>query len=127
VEVVATDDDLRAILSDTLGTVAPLARELDRRLDGLGARVHRQCHIETRERAELVQERAHAIVVHGARRQRQAPGLLDERRDDAEMPMAVIQRRVRADAIEITPPFDVPNPNTFAAADDDRQRRGSAR
>ena len=53
VKVVAADDDLRAIVRDTLRAVTPLARELDRRLDGLGARVHRQRHVHAGERAEL--------------------------------------------------------------------------
>ena len=123
VEIVAADDDLGAVLRHAFRAVAPLARELDRRLDGFGARVHRQRHLHARERAELGQERAHLIVVHGARRQREAPGLLDERRDDARMAMALVQRRVRADAVEVAAPFDVPNPNALAAADDDGQRR----
>ena len=72
------DDFVRALPS----FCAPLARELDGGLDGLGARVHRQRHLEARERAELAQERPHAIVVHGARRQRHALRLLDERRDE---------------------------------------------
>src|SRR6185503_4267076 len=123
VEVVAADDDLGAVLRDAFDSIAPLARELDRRLDGLGAGIHRQRHLHAGERAELAQERAHAIVVHGARRQRQPLGLLDERRDDARVSMPLIQARVRADAIEILSPFDVEDPHAFAAADDYGQRR----
>ena len=123
VKIVAADDDLGAVLRNAFHAIAPLARELDGRLDGLGARVHRQRHVDARERAKLVEERAHLIVVHGTRRQRETPRLLDERRDDARMPVPVVQRRVRADAVEVPAPFHVPDPNAFAAADDDRQRR----
>ena len=46
VEVAAADDDLRLAGRDALDLVAPLARRLDRGLDGLGAGVHRQHPIE---------------------------------------------------------------------------------
>ena len=44
VEVAVGDDDRRAVGGHALDVVAPLAGGLDRGLDGLGARVHRQHH-----------------------------------------------------------------------------------
>src|SRR5688500_5254125 len=61
--------------------------------------------------------------MHCARRQRETSGLLYERRNDARMAMPVVQGRVGADAVEIAAPVDVPNPNAFAAAEDDGQWR----
>ncbi len=123
VEVVAAYDDLGAVVWHALHAVRPLARELDRRLDRFGAGVHRQRHLEAREPAKLREERSHAVVVHGARGERELARLLDERADDSRMAVSLIQRRVRADAIEILPAFDVPSPDAFGARDHDRQRR----
>ena len=39
------------------------------------------------------------------------------------MAVTDVERRVRADAIEIAPPLDVPKPDAFAARDHDVERR----
>jgi hypothetical protein len=51
VKVVAAHDDLGTVVRHALGAITPLACELERGLDGFGPRVHRQCHVEPRQRA----------------------------------------------------------------------------
>src|SRR5690606_15103150 len=85
VEIVAADDDLRLVLRHAFDALAPFARVLDGRLHGFRAGVHGQGHIHLGRVAELLEERAEPIVVHGARRQREAPGLRDERLQNARV------------------------------------------
>ena len=80
VEVVGADDDLGLALGHALDLVAPLAHRLDRGLDRLGARVHRQHLVRAGERRELLVEAAELVVAEGAAGQGQAAGLLDHAR-----------------------------------------------
>src|SRR5690606_3637443 len=90
-EVVTAYDDLGLVARHALHAIAPLARELDRRLDRLGAGVHRQRHVHLRRVAELLEELAHPVVVHGPRRQREPAGLREQRLEDARVAMALVQ------------------------------------
>ena len=74
-------------------------------------------------RVSFLQKAAHAIVAHRARRERHFRRLFDERGLDARMAVPLIDRRVRADAVEITPPVDVPEPDALGAFDDQIERR----
>src|SRR5690606_696128 len=65
--------------------------------------------------------------MHGARGQREPPGLRDERLKDSRVTMTLVQRRVGADAIEIMSSLDVPREHPFGPRDHDRQRRVVAR
>ena len=56
VEVAGADDDLGAIGRDALDLVAPLARGLERGLDGFGAAVRGQRAVESRELGKPLQE-----------------------------------------------------------------------
>ena len=91
-----------------------------KRSHGFRARIHRQRRVHVRGIAELLEEGSHTVVVHGARGQRQPARLYEQSLDDARVTMPLIQGRIRADAIEIPAPFDVPGPHAFRAADDDR-------
>ena len=82
VEVAGHHDDVRGIRRHALHPVAPRAGDLDARLDGLGARVHRQHHVLAAERRELGDERAEPVVVEGAARERDAVELLARGRDE---------------------------------------------
>ena len=72
VEIAATDDDLRAAGRHPLDLVTPLARRLDRGLDGLGARVHRQHPLRRADLGEAHAELAEAVVAEGAAGEGQA-------------------------------------------------------
>ena len=89
-EVVPTDDNFGLIVWYALDAITPLSHELDRRLDRLGARIHRQRHVEVAELAEQLQEWPHAIVVKCARRQREPLSLLGERIDGTAMISAAV-------------------------------------
>src|SRR5690606_16257307 len=103
--------------------IAPFARELDRGLDRFRAGVHWQRHVHLRGIAQLLEERAEPIVVHRPRRQRQPAGLSEQRLQDTRVTMALIQRGVGADAIEVLPSLDIPCKDALCPCDDDRERR----
>ena len=122
VKVAVADDDVRAIRGDALAHVAPAPRGLDGGFDRFGAGVHRQHDVETGEARELLAEERQLVVVERARRQRDLVRLLDERREDGRVRVALVERRIRAQAIEIAPSLDVVDPHAGRAGDDDRQR-----
>ena len=84
-EVAGGDDDLGPPFGHALDLVGPLARGLDRRLDRLGAGVHRQRLGHAGRFADGAQEGPEPIGVEGAARHGQPLGLLgqgaNERRD----------------------------------------------
>jgi hypothetical protein len=100
VEVALGDDDLGATLGDALDPVAPLAGELERGLDALGAGVHRQDHVLAGELGELGAERAELIVVEGAAGERHAVQLLRGGRDHVGVAVAEVEGRVAGEAVE---------------------------
>ena len=103
--------------------VAPAAREFDRRFYRFDAGIHEKGFVVSARARQLLQQTGHAIVVHRPRRQRYASGLFDERRLDARMAVARIERRVGADAIEIAFAGNVGQPNAFRPRDDEIERR----
>ena len=62
-EVGSGDDDLRCALRHVLDLVGPLARDLDRGLDGLGAGVHRQHQVGAGQLGEFPAEQTELVVV----------------------------------------------------------------
>ena len=121
-EVSFEDQDLRLTVRYALDLVAPLARDLDRRLDGLGAGVHGQ-HLRVAgqvmdrlvERTELVREK-------GTRRQRHTLGLFFEGLAQARMGVALVDCRVSRQEIEVLVAVGVPDPDALPALDHDVQR-----
>ncbi len=121
-EVVLADDDLGLVRGHALHLVAPLADHLDRRLDGLGAGVHRQRPLEAGDLAEPSEERAHLVVVEGPRGQRERVELPVGRLDDRRVPVTLVQRRVGAEHVEVAPSVDVPHPHPLPPLEHDRKR-----
>ena len=115
VEVVGADDDLGLVLRHALDLVAPLAHRLDRGLDRLGARVHRQDLVRAGQRRELLVEAAELVVAEGAAGQRQPAGLLDHRREDLRVAVALVDRRVGGEAVEVAVALDVGDPGALAS------------
>ena len=105
-----------------LHAVAPGAGDLDARLDGLGARVHRQHHVFAGERGERRRERPELVVVERAARERDAVELGLGRRDERRMPVAEVDGRVRGEAVEVAAALDVGDPGALGRRDDDRER-----
>ena len=85
----AHDDALRMVRFNPLALVAPLARELDRGLDRLRPRVHRQHAVASAAPPPAQRSSVRAVVVKGAARQRQPFQLL--RRRPAELRVAVAE------------------------------------
>ncbi len=108
VEVVREYDDLGLICRDAFYFVSPAARELDCRLDGFGAGIHRQRFFETGKLGEFLEESSHAVVAHRSRGERDFRSLFQQRGVNARMAMSLVDRRVCADAIEVALSVDVP-------------------
>jgi len=122
VEVVACGKNRCVPGRDAFDPVAPASRRLDRGLDRLGAGVHRQCALEARNAAQLLEEGAEPIVVERPRRDAHARKLRLRRRHQPRMAMPVSDRRISAHEVEIAVSVGVEQPDVLATLDDDRQR-----
>ena len=98
------------VRGDPLDRVAPLARDLDRGLDGLGAGVHRQDHVLAGQGGELGAEGAELVVVERPADQGDPVELLVGRGEDLGVAVAEVQRRVAGQAVEVAVPGDVGDP-----------------
>ncbi len=110
------------VLRDALDLVAPLARNLDGRLDRFRARVHRQDHLEPEQfRHELCESGEH-IVVEGAAAERQPRGLLGQDLDQLGMAVALVDCAVRRQEVEIRLALRIPDRAATGSGEDDLQR-----
>jgi len=107
---------------DALDLVGPLAGHLDRGLDRLGARVHRQHHVLAREGCERCDERTERRGVERAARQRDAVELRLGCGDEPRMPVPEVDGRVGGEAVEVAAAVDVGHPRARRVLDDDGQR-----
>ena len=121
VEVTVAADDLGASVRYPLDLVAPLARRLDRRLDGLGAAAGGQHAVETRQLREALEQERQFVVVIRTRRDAKLLRLGDQRADDPRVAMAKAHRRVRAHQVEEAAAVDVGQPTSLAARQNHRQ------
>ena len=122
VKIVFADDDFGVVQGDALAGVAPPASGLDGRLHGFRAGVHRQHHLHAAELREFGAEERELIVAEGARGERNPLGLFLERLDDARMAVALIDRRVGAQTVQIPAAVDVVDPGSASPLDHDIQR-----
>ncbi len=118
VEVVLTDDDLGVQVGDALDAVAPEACRLDRGLDRLRAGVHRQHHVVSGEVAQVLGHQGELVVAEGARGEGEPFGLLNERPHDAWVAVALVDRRVGAQAVQVTFALHIPDPDPLSPFDD---------
>jgi hypothetical protein len=111
VEVVGADDDLGLIGGDAFDLIAPLTGDLKRGLDGLGAGVHEEGHLEAGEIVEVFVEERELVVAEGARGEGDLVGLLDHGGHDDGVAVALIDGGVGGKAVEIAAAFDVVDPD----------------
>ena len=119
VEVARHDDDPGLAVGHALDLVAPLARRLDRRLDSLGAGVHRQHELLAGEGGQVAAEGAELVAVEGAARQGEPFELLPCRADEGRVQVPEVEGRVAGERVEIAPSGDVGDPGALGALDDD--------
>ena len=127
VEVAGHDDDPRPAVGHALDLVAPPPRRLDRRLDGLGAGVHRQHELLAGERREVAAERAEPVAVEGAARQGEPVELAARRGDERRVQVAEVEGGVAGEGVEVAAALDVRDPGALGVGDDDGQRAVVAR
>ena len=121
-EVVLAGDDLGTAIGDAFDLVAPLARGLDRGLDGLGTAVRRQHAIQTGQLRESLEQQRQLVVEVSARCHAKLLRLLDQRADDLRMRVTEAHRRIRAHQIEIPATIDVEDVTALAARQHDGKR-----
>ena len=122
VEVAGHDDDARPAVGHALDLVAPAAGGLDRRLDGLGAGVHRQHEVLAGEGREVAAEGPEPVVVEGAARQGEAVELGARGGDERRVQVAEVEGGVAGEGVEVAPALDVGDPGALGVRDDDGQR-----
>ena len=91
-EVVGADDDLGPIGRDALHLIAPFAGHLEGALHRLDAGVHRQHRMGAGKGADLLVEETELIVAEGAGGEGEASRLLDHRRQNLRVTMALVHR-----------------------------------
>ena len=121
VEVALHGDDRGLAGRDALDLVAPLAADLDRGLDGLGAGVHRQDHVLAGQAAQRLGEAGELVVEERAAGEREVPQLLARDRDQALVGVSEVERGVARQAVEVAAAVDVDDPGAVALGEHHRQ------
>ena len=119
-KVTHSSDDLCGVRWNALDGVGPLPSRLDGRLYRLCSGVHRQRRREARQATQFREKRPKLIVEEGPGGECQAIGLRLECRDDVGMAVALIERRVAGEHVQIATPLRVLNPGAARTRDDDR-------
>src|ERR1700751_322403 len=122
VKIVGADDDLGLPLRHALDLVTPLAHGLDRALYRLGTAVHWQHLVGAGKLCDLFVKGGQLVVVEGAGGQRQFTRLFHHSGQDLRMAVALVHRRICGEAIEITVALRIPQPDAFAARQNDAER-----
>ncbi len=122
VKVVGGAEDEGLALLDALDLVGPLAGDLDGGLDGLGARVHGQHHVEAEDAADLLGPHGEHVVVEGARAEGQAAGLFGEGAHQLRVAVTLVDGAVGGQEVEVVLALGVPDVDALGAGEDDGQR-----
>src|SRR5579863_5473641 len=122
VKIVGADDDLGLPVRHALDLVTPLAHGLDRALYRLGTAVHWQHLVRAGKLCDLFVKGGKLVVVEGAGGQRQLTRLFHHSGQDLRMAVALVHRGICGEAIEITVALRIPQPDAFAARQNDAER-----
>jgi hypothetical protein len=122
VEVALEDQDLGLAVGHALDRVGPLAGGLDRGLDRLGPAVHGQHARKPGELRDLLAERSELVVAERPRGEADPARLPHHGRDQAGVAVALVDRRVGGEEVEVALALDVPHPGALGALHDHVQR-----
>ena len=122
VKIAGADDDLGLPVRHALHLVAPFAHRLDRALHRLGAAVHRQHLVRAGQRRDLLVERGNWSLWKAREVSVSLLACSHHRGQDFWMAVALIDRRIGGEAVEITVAVDIPHPDAFAARQHDADR-----
>ena len=122
VEVAVGHDDEGLVLRDALHLVAPAAGQLEGRLDGLGAGVHRQKLVIAEVLGGHLLVGAQAVVVEGAGGQAQLLGLVAEGLHDLGVAVSLVDGGIGRQEIVVPLAVHVPDIDALAPFQDDGQR-----
>lgn len=118
VEVLLYREDQRLVLRDTLDFVSPFARDLDGRLNRLGASVHGKDHVEAEQLGGILCKAREHIVVESATAQSQPRGLLSEGLDKLGVAVTLIDGAVGGEEVEVVLALGVPDAATTCSRKD---------
>ena len=118
-EVIRGAEDQGLALGHLFDLVGPLPRNLDSRLDGLGARVHGQHHVVAKGLPDLLGPDGEDVIVKGPRAQRQPPYLLCERLYQLGVAVALVDGAVGRQEVDVALALRVPHVDALAAGEDD--------
>ncbi len=121
-EVALNGDDFGLMARHALNPVGPFAGQFDGRLNRFGARVHRQGHFVAAELREFFVKERQLVVAESARGQGHFFGLREHRIENARVNVALVDRRISRQAIEVLVAFDIMHPDAFGAFNDHIER-----
>ena len=122
-EIPRRDNNLRLAGGDRKPVIAITARGLDRGLDRLRARVHRQARIEPGEPREFLAKRPEIIRMIGTGDDVQAVELTFHGVDETRMKMAETRRRIGAHHIDVALAAGIEEMRAGAPRQDNRKGR----
>jgi hypothetical protein len=108
-EVLLDGEDQGLVLWNAFDLVSPLARDLDRRLDRLRARVHGQDHVEAEQLGGILGEAREDIVVEGSTAERQPRRLFSQGLDELGVAVALVDGAVGGEEVEVVLALGVPD------------------
>lgn len=122
VEVVLNTEHEGLVLRDALDLVPPLSGNLDAGLDGFGASVHGQHHVEAKELGDELGELGEHIVVKGTRAQGQARGLVDQDLHQFGMAVSLVHGGIGRQEVQVVTALGIPYGRAQRTRKDDGQR-----
>ena len=122
VEVALAADNHHLVVGDALLHHAPATGQLQSRLVGLGAGVHRQHLVVAEVLGYILLPLAETIIIERARREGQLVGLVAHGLDNLGVAMALVDSAVGRQEVEILLAFHIPHENAFAFGEHNGQR-----
>ena len=120
-EVPVADDDLGAIMTDSLSDIAPFAGDLDGSLDRLHAGVHRKHGFLAAQRGKCLCVGGQPVAAKCPAGQSQRFQLTSRRGDQSRVLMAEVEGRVAGKEVQICTVINVIHPTALATGKYDRQ------
>lgn len=117
-EVFCDGEDQCLILRDAFDFVAPLACDLDGRLDSFSTSVHWEDHIEAKQFGGILCKSREDIVIECSAAEGQARGLLSQGLDELGMAVALVDGAVGGEKVKVVLALWVPHAASTCAGED---------
>lgn len=121
-EVVLHTQHHGLIFRNSLHFVPPFPRNLNTRLHSLCSGIHGQHHAKAKEPGDKSGKLGKDVIVKGPRAQRQARCLLDQGLHQCWMTVALVNRRISRQEVEIVTALRIPDRRSLCSRKDYGQR-----